>query len=741
MPKTSSILPAPGGKSDKNSLQLSRSRSSTPATKSGAQACLMDKKNEHDRAENSDIECIRALVTCSICDQLLYEPWTIACGHTYCYSCLCSWFCQDKRNKSCPECRSRVEAMPAPSFLIKQLVDVVLVRSKFTDIDESVEQHQKKKLEEIALVDKDKNSSQGLFQGMFAKAPNKLWRDDSDGVLRCPGCGFEHEGGRICTNCGEEIDDEDNVYDLDEVDMESTDYESMGFTVGVDSDEDSFYHDNHLNHLHRNFHNPIYGEYVSSRRLVGVDSSDETESEANEASSASNSSRGDTDVDEENSMHDFIVPDDEDDFYNTTTTAPTSRLQNNPSSSRHQNSVTISDDDSDEGGAISNRRQRRRYNNSRSVNMNTMSPVPSVMTITDVSTVEFECDDHGNEAESVSFAGWSPLDLGDNSEEDNRQISSHYLSGNNDIRTEIMDDESDENDADEGDDNFSETPTYQAPSHHSNYYMYRSSNRDYPECNDSSFMDIDEDTDMSASPHASKNCRIISANGFNSRMSSVGASLASISQKSSSSNISTEYEADNTRRRNWQNHTRSNQNSIDSESRGINRTRRTRHARETLPHSTLETNPRRNGPWSSSTMQNSYQRESSHESLASRTRADSVATDDHSNLSSNSSGENLGEVNEIHELDEESDDSIQPLSRRRLRQRSSNSRSSSHQVNLASNQELSYESHTQRPRNMLPGRINRRRSSVSPNVSMALATPSRPTKFSRNKHNKTSLYH
>lgn len=34
----------------------------------------------------NDLDSIRATVTCSVCDQLLYEPWTLGCGHTYCYS-------------------------------------------------------------------------------------------------------------------------------------------------------------------------------------------------------------------------------------------------------------------------------------------------------------------------------------------------------------------------------------------------------------------------------------------------------------------------------------------------------------------------------------------------------------------------------------------------------------------------------------------------------------------------------
>jgi hypothetical protein len=39
-----------------------------------------------DSVFKSDLTNIRSLITCSICDQLLYEPWTLSCGHTYCYS-------------------------------------------------------------------------------------------------------------------------------------------------------------------------------------------------------------------------------------------------------------------------------------------------------------------------------------------------------------------------------------------------------------------------------------------------------------------------------------------------------------------------------------------------------------------------------------------------------------------------------------------------------------------------------
>lgn len=38
------------------------------------------------KALRSDFDSLRSHLTCKICDRLLYQPYTIACGHTYCYS-------------------------------------------------------------------------------------------------------------------------------------------------------------------------------------------------------------------------------------------------------------------------------------------------------------------------------------------------------------------------------------------------------------------------------------------------------------------------------------------------------------------------------------------------------------------------------------------------------------------------------------------------------------------------------
>jgi len=68
------------------------------------------------------IEDMRNLVLCKICIKPLYEPYIIACGHTFCYSCLTSWFggsgASKKRVKKCPDCRATVKVLPAPNYAV-----------------------------------------------------------------------------------------------------------------------------------------------------------------------------------------------------------------------------------------------------------------------------------------------------------------------------------------------------------------------------------------------------------------------------------------------------------------------------------------------------------------------------------------------------------------------------------------------------------------------------------------------
>lgn len=66
----------------------------------------------------SSVDDLRNLVACRICIRPMYEPYTIQCGHTFCYSCLRQWFDRDHGKMTCPDCRAHVKHQPAPAYLV-----------------------------------------------------------------------------------------------------------------------------------------------------------------------------------------------------------------------------------------------------------------------------------------------------------------------------------------------------------------------------------------------------------------------------------------------------------------------------------------------------------------------------------------------------------------------------------------------------------------------------------------------
>jgi len=172
------------------------------------------------------IEDMRSLVMCKICLKPFYEPYILACGHTYCYSCLNNWFNGNaerrKTNKNCPDCRTVVKVQPAPNYLLRDLTHMFIGRIELLPEDETVEEHNRDKDEEASLLTRDRNG-QGLFGGLFKNAaprhimPYAPILDYEDGVIRCPRCAWEIEDG-ICTGCGCELSGESDVSLSDSID-------------------------------------------------------------------------------------------------------------------------------------------------------------------------------------------------------------------------------------------------------------------------------------------------------------------------------------------------------------------------------------------------------------------------------------------------------------------------------------------------------------------------------------------
>ncbi|EAT89116.1 hypothetical protein HBH56_070950 [Parastagonospora nodorum] len=171
-----------------------------------------NKSEEQLKALRTEFDSLRSHLTCKICDRLLYQPYTISCGHTYCYTCLCTWFANNKNRKTCPDCRVVVKELPAPAYVIRDMTCVFISRVELLPVGETLEDHKKWQKEEADAVQHDKDNTDartgGLFKGCFKTHPLhgrgpslQVLRDQEDGVDRCPVCTWELEDGG-CQQCG-----------------------------------------------------------------------------------------------------------------------------------------------------------------------------------------------------------------------------------------------------------------------------------------------------------------------------------------------------------------------------------------------------------------------------------------------------------------------------------------------------------------------------------------------------------
>ncbi|KIX06920.1 uncharacterized protein Z518_04896 [Rhinocladiella mackenziei CBS 650.93] len=164
------------------------------------------------------IEDMRNLSLCKICIKPFYEPFVLACGHTYCYSCLAGWFGGPqarKRKKNCPDCRVEVTVQPSPNYLLRDLVHMFISRAELLPEDETVQEHQQAKEDEASVLAADRAGG-GLFKGAFKRLRpgydhwNRGFYDPGDNILRCPDCHWELEDGE-CLHCGFRVYQHDEI--------------------------------------------------------------------------------------------------------------------------------------------------------------------------------------------------------------------------------------------------------------------------------------------------------------------------------------------------------------------------------------------------------------------------------------------------------------------------------------------------------------------------------------------------
>ena len=77
-------------------------------------------------------ELVDEVFACAICLELMHEPTTLACGHSFCGACIEQCFVDDVRHSTltCPQCRVDI-IYPQPrrpltkNYAIEQAIEVI----------------------------------------------------------------------------------------------------------------------------------------------------------------------------------------------------------------------------------------------------------------------------------------------------------------------------------------------------------------------------------------------------------------------------------------------------------------------------------------------------------------------------------------------------------------------------------------------------------------------------------------
>nr|KAF6439853.1 bifunctional apoptosis regulator [Rousettus aegyptiacus] len=132
--------------------------------------------------------------SCHCCYDILVNPTTLNCGHSFCRHCLALWWASSKKTE-CPECREKWEGFPKVNILLRDAIEKLFpdaIRMRFEDIQQnndivqSLAAFQKYGNDQIPLAPNTGRVNQQRGGGFFSGhlPPGHLVHRDSGGPVR-----------------------------------------------------------------------------------------------------------------------------------------------------------------------------------------------------------------------------------------------------------------------------------------------------------------------------------------------------------------------------------------------------------------------------------------------------------------------------------------------------------------------------------------------------------------------------
>ncbi|XP_032462206.1 bifunctional apoptosis regulator isoform X2 [Phocoena sinus] len=99
----------------------------------------MTSPEEEDPLQSSSPRISVREFSCHCCYDILVNPTTLNCGHSFCRHCLALWWASSKKTE-CPECREKWEGFPKVNILLRDAIEKLFpdaIRMRYEDIQQN----------------------------------------------------------------------------------------------------------------------------------------------------------------------------------------------------------------------------------------------------------------------------------------------------------------------------------------------------------------------------------------------------------------------------------------------------------------------------------------------------------------------------------------------------------------------------------------------------------------------------